>query len=110
MMACGVQRPQDRRNHFSVYDVSPVEPEVQPELPPWDNNDWRAFAEKQRNKQLMDIEWRRRQVGARTLRSASHSEEVPRVCVPWGRLSAGSVFASHTNGLRACCRNRLSGM
>lgn len=50
-----------RRQHVDVYDNPPVTPEVQPELPAWDLNDARAFADKQHRKTLMDIEWRRRQ-------------------------------------------------
>jgi hypothetical protein len=40
-----------------------VDPEVQEELPDWNYSDWRALAEKQRYKELIDLEWRRRQVG-----------------------------------------------
>mmetsp|Transcript_18091 Transcript_18091/g.30995 ORF Transcript_18091/g.30995 Transcript_18091/m.30995 type:complete len:349 (-) Transcript_18091:352-1398(-) len=48
-------------DHTDTWLEPPMEPETQDENPPWDLNDVRAFAEKQNDKTLMDLEWRRRQ-------------------------------------------------
>ncbi len=64
---------QSRRQHIGVYDDIPVEPEVQEELPDWSYSDWRAYAEKHRQYELLDIEWRRRQVCTRTQHMYVHT-------------------------------------
>ncbi|KAL6749868.1 hypothetical protein V8C86DRAFT_769159 [Haematococcus lacustris] len=92
------------RNHVDVWDDPPVSPEKEEENPQLSVWDIRARAEKKRYRELMDIEWRRRQSKVGKAVYADNSNDVRGFQYQWQEreFSHEEVYALITQNGNAC--------